>query len=168
MDKLSALVPLLGWFYLSIPVLILVGFVLRRYFPLFARAFFIATAAYALVIAGQNYMQEFALFPEAKRIVGDPWLSKMEYISGDYYQTYFLGFRPYLKGVKHIRLYEASTREFYYVRMYLYPTGVLLVGRDDKRPGLAIMGKEDAEAFPNETAIATISGKILMKIGGDE
>jgi hypothetical protein len=163
-NKLEALLPLLGWFYLSLSGIFLFLFVRKRQA---LESFVISMILFAwmlLSIAGLK--QEILLAEQGKPRWTDSWQSKIHQEIGSMYQTYFEVFHPLVPRGALVHLFETSTLEFHVARMYLYPASVIQAGFErEYTPVYAVVGEADANKLQNGEVLARVNGKILMKLG---
>lgn len=167
MNKLTALVPLLGWFYFS-----LLGFVLamillpKSWKRLVYKIFFVGFATYALFLSLQAFRDETLQFPLSQKSFYDTFEQKISYQAGEYYRMYYQAFRPYVHGGEIVNLLNVSPREFYYARMYLFPADVSQVSTIPNDSVLVILGEGDLKNLVGAKVFATYRGKYLVQTKG--
>lgn len=164
MRKLTALVPLLGWFYFSLFGFALAMIVLPKSWKrLVYRIFFSGFALYALFLSLQAFRDEVLQFPLSQKSFYDTFEQKISYQSGEYYQMYYRAFRPYIHGGESVNLLNVSPREYYYARMYLFPADVAQVSTIPNDSVLVILGEGDLKNLVGAKVLATYAGKYLVK-----
>ena len=164
MHKLAALVPLLGWFYVTLFGLVVTMAVLpKQWKQLLYKIFFVGFATYALFLSLQAFRDELTLFPLSRKSFFDTFEQKISYESGEYYQMYYHRFRPYIHRGEVVNLLKVSSREYHYARMYLFPASVSQVSAVPRDSVLVILGEGDLKNLVGAEVLATYGGKSLVK-----
>jgi len=165
-NKLSALFPLLGWFYISLFGIIGVYLVAGKARVYIERLFVIVVVLAMSFLSIQNVSMEYGGYTQAVHNMNKSWQQKvMDEFSGTYNQ-YYKTFHSIVPSGALIHLYNTDTREFLIARMYLYPASVIEYGFN--RPvedGYAIMNRGDMKKVPGARILAEKDGKVLIVIG---
>lgn len=143
-NKITALIPLLGWFYLSIIGIFLVSLALGKLFKPVLRLIFFGFALYALFLTGQAFLEEWQQFSQERKYFFAPFEQKNTRDKGNYYQIYYQYFRPQIaKKYQVLNYVDNSTQEFLFVRMYLYPTVVIQTPNVESRQSPYVLTAQD-------------------------
>ena len=162
-----ALIPLLGWFYLSLAGFFVAMLLLPKKMKVFVhKIFLLGFGCYALFLSLGFLRDEAAQFQVSLRSFHDTFHQKNIYEAGSYFNLYHDFFRPYVGFGDLVNLLNVPTREFYYARMYLFPAGVMQVQEAPSDSVLMIAPLEDAKHIVNAIGIATHSGKVLLRTPG--
>jgi hypothetical protein len=145
MHKLAALLPLLGWFYITIGIFVLVVWILGRRLKWLETVYYFFFALLALIFMARSLFDEFALYNTSKITLNDSFEQKIANEAGGYYQTYYLELRPALGSQAVVTLPNVDVREFYYARMFLYPANVLMSDMPDTQ--LSIVDTSSLDRF---------------------
>lgn len=169
MFEFSALLPLLGWFYLSLAGVV-AGFAIFRQkfvrrlllFPFFGMTIvgIVATNLHDWAAASKTWKE----WNQSSR-------SKMDNYAGTYRAQYLETFYPALKKqeVQFVSVADVDPREFLYVRMYLYPILVRSIDskkKDQEIDRFIIVSKSSLDALPRGEVLAESEGKVLLQLTG--
>lgn len=125
MNKLLALIPLLGWFYITVIVFVVFSWVTKRKYGFIKKLYYGVFTALALFLAVGSLLNESKLYEVSKTTLFSPFKQKIANEAGNYYEDYYLGFHPAISRSNLIYISNISQRELFYAKMYLYPGEVL-------------------------------------------
>lgn len=125
MNKLQALVPLLGWFYITILVFVVFSWFTRNKFGKIKNLYYVAFGLCAVFLTVHSLLDESKLYAITKVTLFSPFEQKAANDVGGYYDEYYVGLHPGVSRSDIIYLPDISQREFLYARMYLYPAKAL-------------------------------------------
>lgn len=162
MHKLEALIPLLGWFYITLFAFVLITWLLRGRFAWLQKLYYLVFGAMALMLAGQSLLDEAKLFPVTKKTLLSSSEQKIINEDGGFYASYYLDLRPAVSKGVNISLPNVDIREYYYARMYLYPAHIVADETQDTTQTIIDTGSLDH--FPgNFTVIKKGKQKTLIQ-----
>lgn len=170
--KILALIPLLGWFYLSIlGVVLIVGalhlFHKKNLAVIIEKIVVLGIACTALILAFGNIRKEWKETQKAWKSFRDSATAKINQEVGGNYRIYYKTLRPLVKNVHDVNLIGADAREYHFARMYLYPTLVLDAQTvNDGNTAYSIVPENLAERLDQYTEIARVDGHVLMQKKG--
>jgi len=124
LNKLSALLPLLGWFYLSIFAIVAVRYIFPKIFKKIEWLIWVGFGCWALVLSTRSIADEIKLYKISRETL---YLSSEQKIIREIattYEIYFKAFHQFMERGSHINVVDVSTKELYYARMYLYPAAI--------------------------------------------
>ena len=174
MQKLQALLPLLGWFYLSIfgfaVLLLFVKLVFKHraslLLNLVQKLFYIGFGLYACVLIAQSLTAEAQLWKESKKTLQEKFEQKADHEANGYYSMYFQVFRS--KALESCKwgatAQDVSAREYYYIRRYMYPSSIDINSALPKISGMcAIIGGRENKPPKGYEQIFYYEGKMLIR-----
>ncbi len=166
MDKVQALLPLLGWFYITVGLFVVFCWITRDRFPELKRLYYGAFGAIAFVFIMQSLVSEVQMFSLSKKTSGLTYKQKMVEESSAYFENYYEKLRPMLTKKDVVYLPNADTREYHYARAFLYPAEVL-VKPVPEGESLAILNTGDLKKFPRLFEVLQTSGdRSLIRVEG--
>lgn len=165
MQKLNALFPLLGWFYISLFIYALLRVITKGELRKAIDAvFFVAIGIASLYNIGLNIQEELAFIPFSMKNFYTPFEQKIAHEAGDYYDMYYLAFHPYVKRGEIVNLISASSREFHYARMYLFPATVVQVDKLPEAPYIAMVGDDALKQLKTAKVRTAFHGRNLIEM----
>lgn len=166
MSKLLALLPLLGWFYLSLFGIIVLYYAAGKFGAYISRLFVLGVIFLMFYLSLQDVKLEYAGYTLAVQNINKPWQRRISDELGDVYQRYYGTFHSMVPSGALVHLYGIDTREFLIARMYMYPAS--MIEYDFKRPlepGYAILQKGDLKKISSARILAEKDGRVLVYIG---
>ncbi|HAU99242.1 MAG: hypothetical protein UX04_C0001G0063 [Microgenomates group bacterium GW2011_GWF2_45_18] len=162
-EKLVALLPLLGWFYLSLFVIASIAFVFRKYRNIIHVGVLTITMICSSYLIGLSFFEELGLYEESVKSLRDTALSKREHESGSYYHLYHDQIRGSLPASATIQIQGLSTKEMYFARMYAYPVGIDPVATVSSRKGeYALVFNQELHTYPRTRSVAVIDSRTIV------
>lgn len=163
MHKLLALIPLLGWFYLSIIFFVMFEYITKHKFYVVRKIFYGLFGLYAILLALFNLQAEVKLYAETKKTLFDRFEQKISYETGTYYNTYYRVFRPLVHRGQVVHLLNVSTREYHYARMYLFPATVVISEILPQSSYLAVVNTSTYESLKYVRVLGQSGDKYLIQ-----
>jgi hypothetical protein len=125
MAKVLALLPLLGWFYISLILFIGISLFLPKIWKKMKYAVFGGILIVSTVLFFQQSIDVYKETAFAWKSVFLTNEQKIALQAGDYYKQYHQEIiRAIPANTQRIALYSVPVREYHYARMYLYPFAV--------------------------------------------
>ncbi len=166
MQKLNALLPLLGWFYISLLIYALLRLLIKGELRKTIDAvFFVGIGLVSIYNIGMNVWDEIALVPFSMKSFYVPFEQKIDHEAGDYYGLYYVSFHPHVQRGEIVNLVGVGSREFHYARMYLFPASVVQVDKLPEAPYVAVVGDSEVKRLKTAKVRATFRGRNLIEMG---
>jgi len=169
MHKLSALLPLLGWFYLLLggyaALRVCTRGKLQSFFDVCMFGFIVVMSA---PFIWNSITFETAQYQTSMKSFWVPFEQKIAHEAGEYYDLYYGAFHPHVKQGDVVNILGVSTREYHYARMYMYPAFLLQVDALPQGEFTAIVNKENMKMYPHTRVRAQYGGKYLIDVGGQQ
>ena len=165
MQKLNALLPLLGWFYISLIIYAALRvFTKGELRKIIDTAFFVVIGVVSLYNIGMNVRDEIAIVPFSMKSFYVPFEQKIDHEAGDYYGLYYVAFHSHVKRGEIVNLVGVGSREFHYARMYLFPASVVQVDKLPEAPYVAMVGDNELERLKTAKVRAAFRGRNLIEM----
>ncbi len=167
-NKLMLLLPLLGWFYLSILGFVILYYVFPRLRKVTTFVYYTGFSIFAFTVMYASIPLLKPVFIDARKSNSRTVEEKISEQAGSSYKTYFKGFRPEVlkRNIYHVQFLHPSTKEFLYAKMYLYPAGVEDVSQIRNNKGeLAIIGESEIKQYWDAKVLSIVDGRALVELG---
>ena len=112
-NKILALFPLLGWFYITVFILAGVRYFLPKVFKKIEWIVWLSFGVWAMVLAAQSLLDEVKLYDITKETVAKTAEEKIKLEVQSSYNIYYKTFHQYMVRGVHINIVGVSSKEYH-------------------------------------------------------